>query len=936
MPTVAKQAGPESEASETSAPSVDSDRARKNSGDTTPTTVEEDEMISPTPMMRTHSGQESEVEKRLEMLHSNTSQSTIRKSGAQSPGTSSLASFRAKVAARSPLEGQAEVDEEAVTEASSRPGSAVPLSAIDESGDHDHEHTALLHVAQHSRTPSRTKRRSVSSQLSLERKHSHHSTSGTYQTYSPGNFLAELNADRPAPFSTPSEKHLLGQLVDLGFDTGQLMHSVKTDACDASAATWWILRQKQVERGESDEVIEAKQAAATRRRERTAAYAREERRKLREQSTSRDISPEGQASVAFKDQPIVSSLPVTPSVTVMDLGNPLPTTSKPMVASSEQAPTPVMNSAKEARTPEGTRLEKPLPPVMQESQSLPIPATPPRASRHGSPMTPGDDSPKRLKARTPSMNMLQRATSVWTGRKTDEKATPSEASPALSTDSKGRTSPSKLSKAAPTPMSKLPKAEPEISPMTVPLDAQPRKVDEQPEAGPSRIAQALDAERHSVSSTSSAGLSGSPGKSKGLKREVSLWQSFRNYFNEDKRRRKREHEITPSHTETKPVQTVVLSRGAHARVAHPNRTNHPVSIVGRRASQDVRRPGYSRHSSSATSRRSSLASVHHYPDTPDTAGPGYGRAVRRNDGMATPTSDRENPHSRPHSAQSARSFGHDSRRNSSNQFMRTSSLQSEGSARFRSVTTSPLHDYHRRPPSGTASSRIRHIRVIQEHASLPRTSSIQSNASSVRSAASSRRSSIDHGRGDTDRDQSDYDSARDDASIRARGRRSIDRRSGSSLVQQIHRSQSPFGQSKPRKAAPLRPKPLRDVFQQKKDEDWVSDEEDRGSGFAGGLGQNRSGLTPKNGASWASKHPSANQGTPQPSSKRATGRTQKGSSGRAGRSGKKTYEDEPDVSVQKGGTAVAEDGQARRRPQLPVARGLAPPTIQEDEENEDL
>lgn len=160
----------------------------------------------------------------------------------------------------------------------SKPIIRSPLQTLDETTTLDH--TLHLPVAQSSRTPSRTKRRSVSS-LSLERRLSHSSIS-QYQTYTPEDYLTLLHSKRPARFSTPSEKFLLNQLNDLGFDIGQLTHSVESDACDSSSSAWWLLRAKQAERGETDEVITARLASNARKREKLAAYAREDRRKTRE------------------------------------------------------------------------------------------------------------------------------------------------------------------------------------------------------------------------------------------------------------------------------------------------------------------------------------------------------------------------------------------------------------------------------------------------------------------------------------------------------------------------------------------------------------------------------------------------------------------------------------------------------------------------------
>lgn len=95
----------------------------------------------------------------------------------------------------------------------------------------------------HTRTPSRTKRRSVGSTFSerlfsLDEEHAADHV----------DYLALLSTPAPAPLSTPLEQALLDSLTTLGFDTGQIVHSITTDACDASGAVWWMLKRKADER----------------------------------------------------------------------------------------------------------------------------------------------------------------------------------------------------------------------------------------------------------------------------------------------------------------------------------------------------------------------------------------------------------------------------------------------------------------------------------------------------------------------------------------------------------------------------------------------------------------------------------------------------------------------------------------------------------------
>ncbi|RXW20333.1 hypothetical protein EST38_g5523 [Candolleomyces aberdarensis] len=95
------------------------------------------------------------------------------------------------------------------------------------------------------RTPARTKRRSVSSLLSenvlgdLERTPTPLPPSTSHQ-----DFVALLSTPTPIIFSTPLERELLNNLSNMGMDTAQIVHSVLSDACDSTGATWWMLKKK--------------------------------------------------------------------------------------------------------------------------------------------------------------------------------------------------------------------------------------------------------------------------------------------------------------------------------------------------------------------------------------------------------------------------------------------------------------------------------------------------------------------------------------------------------------------------------------------------------------------------------------------------------------------------------------------------------------------
>ncbi|KZV71091.1 Pkinase-domain-containing protein [Peniophora sp. CONT] len=122
------------------------------------------------------------------------------------------------------------------------------------------------------RTPVRTKRRSVSSTLGDPREES-----PTRRSPSPASrsdrggedgrgssdsarggggeadaegkgrtmdFAHALSKPAPVIFGTALERDLLNSLSALGFDTGQVVHSVLSNACDSASAIWWMLKRR--------------------------------------------------------------------------------------------------------------------------------------------------------------------------------------------------------------------------------------------------------------------------------------------------------------------------------------------------------------------------------------------------------------------------------------------------------------------------------------------------------------------------------------------------------------------------------------------------------------------------------------------------------------------------------------------------------------------
>ncbi|KAL1413082.1 hypothetical protein Q8F55_000831 [Vanrija albida] len=776
--------------SETSFEFGDSTHSKPASGDTTPTTAENEDEVGELASRVDNSGST------LDLQHQNSSQATIRKAES-SPGPSSRRASR-----RGTLEGQKEDDTGNASASEERQLSSLPMIE---------EHSLPLPVADHSRTPVRTKRRSLTSQLPVERRHSHQGTSGQWQAFQPEDYLILVNTDQPPLFSTASEKQLLHQMSDLGFDTGQIVHSVSNDACDSSAAMWWILRFKQLERGETDDVVEARRASAARKRERAARRARERRGEASERSPSTaTFSSAPSFTVSTTDQPRAKSLDhgIPPSST---------TSTSTLLAPHRSDGADVRHSP-------------PHSPIGVNTQTPPnLELSPPRDKKN----------------RSPSMTMLQRATSVLAlgGKKHEIKdghglygsrdlgvSEPREPSwhSSENTDpgSKRADSPTKT---GPIPVpARMPRSESDPTLLNADL-SQPGSLHRSREPSPALIPitpASQQSDRPGAESFSRSPESTLEAARLKAPKKDSIWAQFRHLFHEDKRRKKREP--SPIRVPNKPPPIAVPSRGIGARGPHMNRTPLPGS--SRRASFDGNRGLYSHRSSSVNSRRSSIASNHyadftinmsdglHYSLNRRASGRSHrsGRSARSN-GTQTPTSD--------HEQGSVRLRGGDSRRSS----IRSPTIQSDSSGRFRAPPASPLHDYHRRAASGSSSTRVRHMKVLHE-AKVMRPASV---ASSVRSNVSSRASSIDLSR-QGERDESDAEFSQDASSVR--GKRHEDRtiishhlgtRTRSPLARSSHGS---LGRGKP---------PLRDVFQNKDgDDDWESEDDET---FAGGLGQQSSG-----------------------------------------------------------------------------------------------
>lgn len=166
-------------------------------------------------------------------MHRNESQTTIRREG--SAGSDITSRNGAKVANK-PVAAPLPTHHESPSSPEQEPGEASQpapsLSALVKRNSQSSQG--------HTRTPSRTKRRSISSTLS------DHMPPALDAR--PLDYVALLTQFEPPTFSSELEQNLLSQLSTLGLDVGQIVHSIVTDACDASGALWWMLKRKTEER----------------------------------------------------------------------------------------------------------------------------------------------------------------------------------------------------------------------------------------------------------------------------------------------------------------------------------------------------------------------------------------------------------------------------------------------------------------------------------------------------------------------------------------------------------------------------------------------------------------------------------------------------------------------------------------------------------------
>ena len=703
-----------------------------------------------------------------------------------------------------------------------------------------------VYLPVHSRTPARTKRRSVSSSVAAECRPSIKHTS-SFSLSPVVDYLEELTHTPPAFFSTPAEKDLLQGLEVLGFDTGQMKHSVDNDACDCSAATWWILRAKQqqkevLERYRMQEAMPASQSEssqtprvasplATNNGDGEQAPPRFTQSDLPRSSATHDVFDRDHTTPTKASElrtfaqsirgidlgaPIISnptSSPRRPSLNPEDRA--VTVAASPMIHNSPRPSQAVLNGGSED-SHTSSEIARPATSIAETHRNL----SPPNgmeplkpadeSSPGGSQSSPGKKPDNGGKGRTSSISMLQRATSALsTGlvrKKSDEKLLEDTAA---NKEQDVRKSPSKLK--------------------TSPLWRKEASLELPPVDGVPEIS--LSSSQGTISSVNS--LEESPSLQKGAKggKRESLLMTFRSWWNEDRKKRKRNLGGQTPPIVHHPVHHAPGMRSQHMLAV--KRT----TVVQRRSPADARPHLGSRRSSSihSRSRRSSMNSTH-LPllDLPigspmDSHGLSRRHSSRTPTGCRTPSSEVGEFGSRPSSIHSVQIHGSNARRRSRGK------ARSIGSTGSRTPTRSPGGPYVYRS-SSSASNRSRALGGPHH-----RSASIATTASN-RSGGSSRRSSVF-----LDERGADFgsESALDDSSIHTWRRRSVEERIANPTILVAKRTKSPLSAqyTVPVRMRPL--PPIRDVFADKSkhgdgDDDWVSDEEPSDS-FAGGLGQSSSG-----------------------------------------------------------------------------------------------
>ncbi|KAL1689585.1 Pkinase-domain-containing protein [Schizophyllum commune] len=557
------------------------------------------------------------------------------------------------------------------------------------------------------RTPARTKRRSVSSQLSdpgniVGDSFADDSMASTLPIPmtldKPVDFTNLLTTPAPIIFSTQLERDLLNSLSMLGFDTGQMVHSVLSDACDAAGAVWWMLKRKAekkaIEETRQEEVKDEEKVAEDKAiPETTSPRPRSHHRRHKHKNAGTQTDP---ALTPLRAMPQFAFVPPTPTFAAR------PST-PPQSGTPTQSP---------FLSPSTTTVDASI-------------ASTTEASTRSNPNTPSnsikDKDTRARKARSGSVSIMQRATTALEAaglvrkksneavREAREQAAAKEHSERKVPERKGSTGPerkgstgsiaedaarsshgsgsSRLTKSPPprlqSPSTPPPSEHNQIigSPWVLTNKDSAQQIHEYiPPPTPSNTPG-----EGALSATSSPTYgAGNPRRNR-----ANILSAFRLWFNEERKGKRKE--------DARPYGRPVPSPGVGYSTATAKRRGSSTKGGTRRGTHRPQRPSVSsRRSSSVNSRRSSIASVQMIMlDSPQPVNPSTSGG-RRSFGAHTPNSELGDYPSRP---SSVRSFSMHQHHRSNSSTTRVVRQPRPPHARSNSATSS-IHS----PPSSRPAS----------------------------------------------------------------------------------------------------------------------------------------------------------------------------------------------------------------------------------------
>ncbi|KAI9063664.1 Pkinase-domain-containing protein [Trametes sanguinea] len=744
------------------------------------------------------------------------------------------------------------------------------------------------------RTPARTKRRSVSSTLSEREPNSFEKSAVPLP---PQDFSSLLHTPAPLIFSTPLERDLLNSMSNLGLDTGQIVHSVLNDACDATGALWWMLKRKAERKAAEEATKQASEeptpAEAPEEQERAPADAavKEEKRSEGRRDRSHSYSQRKNRADEGREDAKASSLgrhreprmPIPPSLA--------PATSAPEVQLTPATPTAPV-SKRPATPPRAGSPSNPLlspSPSIAESLAKSHPSTPSGSMKEKEKDKEKDQGSKGRKNRAGSVSIMQRATTALEAaglvRKKSAEAVREERE-RREREEKEREQQKEREREKKNGSSEEPRVSHgsgsskliKTPPMRAVKDTALASTPPPSELNPSQSGQ-MGSPWIIAGKQSPPPDTGSPADTltslpqipsrgskvaSGHRNRASLLSTFQRWFREDpKGKRKEDPAMAPALAHSNSLGSPGSSPVSQRRGTIKGRGRGKVAGGRGKTSTRAKRASVSsRRSSSVNSRRSSTSMQFAVVESPS-----YSASVsrqrsdpsRRSFGSHTPNSEREEFMSRP---SSIHSFVNHPRH-------RKSPSASSAGSMYLGRTSSPLpKGHHRRGGSGGSTRVVRQIQMTPSRPPHLRSNS----ASSAHSRASSRPGSL--------YDLSETDSRRNSSPHKTPLRRSLDetpRRAHAAATFVAHKRQTPFanptgngylnslGRSSWKKSWGLEPPGwqtraahpaievlavypaempagIRDVFSGRQslsmgdESDWV-DEEDESPAYVGGLGQ---------------------------------------------------------------------------------------------------